>query len=319
MPSKQREYKFNDGDFNFEQPDSPLAKIFGTILKLMGAALAVAIVAYLIFSAVVTTDTEARMREENRMYGKLYHELVKQEKLLSESLELLESKDNAIYNDVFHTSAPSVDPIATLGFMPGADSIPWGQIFSYTKAKATRLCDESRGIEDNFRAVFDALSEPDFDLPPMSLPLSGLSYAQVGASMGMKHNPILKTEVQHQGIDFIVPTGEPVFATAPGVVKVVEKASKGLGNMVAIEHAGGYVSRYAHLSTVKVSVGQKVLNGSFLGTAGMSGSAYAPHLHYEVLRYGEPLDPVGYIFASVLPEDYTNMLYMAINTEQSMD
>ncbi len=319
MPSKQREYKFNDGDFNFEQPDSPLAKIFGIVLKLMGLALVVAIVSYVIFASVVTTDSEARMREENRMYGKLYNELVKQEKLLSESLELLESKDNAIYNDVFHTSAPSVDPVASLGVVAGADSVPWNRIFIYTRDKATRLCSDARGIEDNFRMIFGALSEPDFELPPMSLPLSGLSYAQVGASKGMKRNPILKTEVLHEGIDFIVPTGEAVYAAAPGVVKVVEKASKGLGNMVAIEHAGGYMTRYAHLSTVKVSVGQKLYCGSYIGTAGMSGSAYAPHLHYEVLRYGEPLDPVGYIFASVLPEDYTNMLYMATNTEQTMD
>ena len=65
--------------------------------------------------------------------------------------------------------------------------------------------------------------------------------------------------------------------------------------------------------------GQKLQAGQKLGTVGMSGKAFAPHLNYEVRRDGEFLNPVNCIFASVTPDEYTNMLYMSVNTKQSMD
>ena len=74
-----------------------------------------------------------------------------------------------------------------------------------------------------------------------------------------------------------------------------------------------------HLSEINVSKGQRVRRGAKIATVGMSGNAYAPHLHYEVLLDGEFRDPVGYLFGSVAPEEYPNFLYMSINTRQSMD
>ena len=76
---------------------------------------------------------------------------------------------------------------------------------------------------------------------------------------------------------------------------------------------------YAHLSDISVKKDQKVTKGQKIGSVGMSGASYAPHLHYEVLKDGEYMDPVNYIFASVSPEEYANMLFMAVNTQQSMD
>ena len=86
-----------------------------------------------------------------------------------------------------------------------------------------------------------------------------------------------------------------------------------------IKHAGGYTTHYAHLDNVYVLKGQKVRRGQKIGTVGMTGKSYAPHLHFEVLRDGVHMDPVNYIFASVGPDEYANMLYMSVNTMQSMD
>ena len=126
-------------------------------------------------------------------------------------------------------------------------------------------------------------------------------------------------DVAHDGIDFLVPTGTTVKATADGTVTSVQKSGKGAGNCVTIRHAGGYETRYLHLSQVKVSAGQSVRKGKAIGTSGMSGNAFAPHLHYEVILDGKAMDPVNYLFASVSPEEYSNMLYMSVNTRQSMD
>ena len=152
----------------------------------------------------------------------------------------------------------------------------------------------------------------------MRLPLDGITYSQVGASTGMKMDPFYKAYVYHEGLDLIVTRGTPVKATAAGTVQKVQ-TSKKLGKTVEVLHDGGYVTIYAHLESVQVRAGQKLQAGQKLGTVGMSGKAFAPHLHYEVRRDGEFLNPVNCIFASVTPDEYTNMLYMSVNTKQSMD
>jgi murein DD-endopeptidase MepM/ murein hydrolase activator NlpD len=123
----------------------------------------------------------------------------------------------------------------------------------------------------------------------------------------------------HGGLDLIASDGEPVYAAADGVVKSVVKSRKGLGNVVEIEHGGGYVTRYAHLADIEVSKGRKVRRGTRVGYVGMSGNSFAPHLHYEVVRDTVVLDPIHNFFASVTPDEYVNMLIMSASTGQSMD
>jgi murein DD-endopeptidase MepM/ murein hydrolase activator NlpD len=118
---------------------------------------------------------------------------------------------------------------------------------------------------------------------------------------------------------------EDVIITTPengqlvGVVENVTRSSKGDGNTVTIAHSGGYMTRYLHLDEIFVSQGQRVRRGGKIATVGMSGNAYAPHLHYEVMLSGAFRDPVNYLFGSVSPEEYPNFLFMSINTRQSMD
>ena len=123
----------------------------------------------------------------------------------------------------------------------------------------------------------------------------------------------------HNGIDLIASTGEPVHAAADGIVREVVRSRKGLGNVVTIEHDGGYITRYAHLADVEVYRGRTVRMGSRLGYVGVSGNSFAPHLHYEVHKDTVVLDPVNYFFASLRADEYVNMLVMAASTGQSMD
>ena len=153
----------------------------------------------------------------------------------------------------------------------------------------------------------------------MTNPISGFSYARTGASVGERINPFYKVKAFHGGLDLISQQGETVRAAADGVVKEVVHSSKGLGNVVSIEHAEGYLTRYAHLENTRVTKGQKVKRGQVIGQVGMSGNSFAPHLHYEVLKDTLRMDPLNYLFASVTPDDYMGMLFMSVNTGQSMD
>lgn len=98
----------------------------------------------------------------------------------------------------------------------------------------------------------------------------------------------------HRAVDIRAPSGAPIFATAPGVVKQVSSRGN-YGKLVVIEHARGYASAYAHLSAIQVKMGQEVKQGEQIGAAGRTGNASTSHLHYEVRRDGKYLDPSNYL------------------------
>ena len=95
----------------------------------------------------------------------------------------------------------------------------------------------------------------------------------------------------HRGIDIAVPIGTEVHAMAPGVVRFAG-VQEGYGNVVWLDHGGDVLSVYAHLSEIRVTRGEVVLHRAVLGLSGMSGNATAPHVHFEVWRWGLERDPV---------------------------
>lgn len=100
----------------------------------------------------------------------------------------------------------------------------------------------------------------------------------------------------HRGIDIIAPYGSPVFAAGNGVVILAAMGyNGGFGNMVEIDHGSGIISRYAHLSAIHVSPGDRVTRGQTIGLVGASGIATAPHVHFEVINNGVRSDPMPFL------------------------
>ena len=95
----------------------------------------------------------------------------------------------------------------------------------------------------------------------------------------------------HRGVDLDVPTGTTVGAMAAARVRFAGVMS-GFGNVVWLDHGGGVLSVYAHLSEIHVRAGERVSPGEALGLSGATGDVTAPHLHFEVWRWGRPVDPV---------------------------
>lgn len=296
-----------------------LRKIVRRTLRFFVGTLSMAMLYYVIFALIFSTDTERRLRRENRMYEQEYPELARKEELIANVVEGLKVKDNRIYEDIFHTSAPDMEPHASIDFLAGLDSIPDKDIVQYAEKKIAFLESCSNVVEANFRQVMEVIADSGFVMPPMTNPLNDFSFAQTGASIGEKMNPFYKVNMVHNGLDMIAPSGEPVHAAADGVIKEVIKSRKGLGNVVVIDHQNGYFTRYAHLADVEAVRGRKVKRGARIGHVGVSGNSFAPHLHYEVLRDTVVLDPVNHMFASVTPEEYINMMILSVATGQSMD
>ena len=313
------QYIFDRDSVRFKKVKISAWTVIRRILVGFVGSLSLAVVYYCVLSVFVSTDEERRLKQENAMYAREHAELDSRERLLADVVEGLKVRDNAIYEEIFHTSAPNMDPGSSLDFLVGLDSIPDKDIVKRSAVRLEKLGMYADDIEANFRSVIEAVQKKDFAMPPMANPLKDFSFAQTGASVGEKINPFYKVKIMHNGLDLIAPAGDPVYATADGYVSDVTMSRKGLGNVVTINHGNGYVTRYAHLADIEVRKGRKVKTGTRIGYVGVSGNSFAPHLHYEVIRDTVVVDPVSHFFASVTPDEYVNMLIMSASTGQSMD
>jgi hypothetical protein len=297
---------------------SRIGKILGGVLRYLVATVSLSIVFYIVFALFFSTEEERRLERENRLYMQLYGDLTHKEALIADVVDGLLEKDEAIYRELFETDAPSMDAVTAADMIPASDSLSESFYLSSAASTAESLMLMAGNVDENFREIFRLLERRD-SIPPLTLPLHGMSYVQTGASLGLKHNPIHKLEMQHEGLDLIAPQGAPVYAAADGVVTQEIHSRKGLGNIVEISHKNGYSTRYCLLGEISVHKGRTVKRGQPIGTVGISTSVPAAHLHYEVLYHGKALDPVNYLFASVSPDEYAKMLYMSVRTSQSMD
>jgi hypothetical protein len=313
------QYIFDKNDIKFSKKRTSVWAVVRRILVFFVATASMAVLYYLIFALFFSTEQQQRLRDENRMYEREYPELQRKEQLISDVIEGLRLKDDRIYEEIFSMSAPDLDPLSAVDFLKGMDSIPDTDIVIYTEKKLDKAVAAADAVEANFVRIMQAIADSGFVMPPMTNPLESFSFAQTGASVGEKINPFYKVPIMHDGLDMIAPSGVPVYAAADGTVRNVIRSRKGLGNVVEIDHGNGYVTRYAHLADVEVRKGRKLKKGSRIGYVGVSGNSFAPHLHYEVMRDTLVMDPVNYLFASVTPDDYMNMLIMAVSTGQSLD
>lgn len=311
--------KFDHASLEFRKVTHSVWAVLGTIFKYFLVTASLAVVYYIVFSFVISTDSEKQLKRENQMYRQMFSEMSEKEQLIGDVISGLRVKDDAIYRQLFNTDAPEVGEYGIGALLSASDTIRDKDLVEYTSGRLAFLETASDRVEANFRAVMAALEGGASSLPPMTSPIEDFAYARTGATVGEKINPFYKVAVYHGGLDMIAQQGEVVRAAADGVVSDVVHSSKGLGNVVTISHEEGYVTRYAHLENTRVARGQRVKRGAAIGQVGVSGNSFAPHLHYEVMRDSVRLDPVQFFFASATPEDYMEMLFMSANAGQSMD
>ena len=289
------------------------------VFRYLALSVSVAVLLYILFSLVFSTQEERRLQKENRLYAERYGEIVRKTGLIEDVIAGLKAKDNDIYQGLFKADVPSADD----GTRPDAVVISYTlserEYVKGTASASALLMEKAHGIDAAFAEVFARAALGKDSIPPLTLPLHDFSYVQTGASVGLKYNPVYKLPVQHDGVDLIAPEGDGVYAAARGTVSGVKMSRKGLGNTVEIDHGNGFVTRYCLLGDVSAVPGTRVKQGQRIGTVGTSPSLPSPHLHFEVRYKGTVCDPVNFFFASVTPEEYARILFLAGRTEQSMD
>lgn len=133
------------------------------------------------------------------------------------------------------------------------------------------------------------------DHVPLGVPLA--SEAEIMSGFGIRRDPFTRGMALHSGVDLREEPGAPARATAAG--RVVEADwSGGYGRMVEIDHGGGLITRYAHLSRIAVKPGEWVARGQIVGRVGSTGRSTGPHLHYETHVDGQAVNPLRFMRAA---------------------
>jgi murein DD-endopeptidase MepM/ murein hydrolase activator NlpD len=155
-------------------------------------------------------------------------------------------------------------------------------------------------VAASFDAVVDSLEshKSQLERTPSIMPTMGWLTSRFSRQ---RFHPIHHEARPHQGIDVAAPIGTPIVAPADGrVIDMRTKGTGGYGMMLTIDHGRGLVTRYAHCSKILVKVGQRVRRNEKIALVGKTGIATAPHLHYEVIRHGRPVDPWTFILPDII-------------------
>lgn len=297
-----------------------LVKIMKNILIGFLISLLLTILYYTIFSLIIDTDIEAKLKTENKLYEKVYPQMKENEELLDDVIIGLHLSDNYLYKSLFDSDPPTLDRTLNnkVGYLDDALLLE-NSTESNNSKKVRGIEDRAASVEENLRVVLEkCIAKPD-SLPPLLCPLKDIDASKIGASIGSKLNPFYKVKVEHDGLDIIAPINTPIYASADGYVFDIKRSKGGQGYMITIKHNDGYMTKYAHLKRIDVIKYRRVERGQQIGTVGVTGKTFAPHLHYEVLKDDLVLDPINYMFASISPKEYVEYLYMSMSIGQSMD
>jgi len=162
--------------------------------------------------------------------------------------------------------------------------------FRKTQEWEMKLMDKTKSAFDNMQLLKRLLEERASTVAdtPTLIPVVGTITSSFGVRRGTG---------THTGIDIGAPIGTKIRAPADGVV-IFAGVSPYYGNLIILDHGNGFTTRFAHLSEIKVSIGDRVSEGDVIGCVGQTGWATGPHLHYEVRYNGVPLDPINYMKSS---------------------
>jgi len=154
---------------------------------------------------------------------------------------------------------------------------------------------------------------------PAIQPVKNEDLTRMASGYGYRTDPFTKVRKFHYGMDFTAPRGTPIYATGDGIVKRADASATGYGRHIRIDHGYGYVSLYAHLYKYNVKKNQKVKRGDIIGFVGSTGRSEAPHLHYEIFKDGQRINPINFYYGNLSPKEFSELLEKASLENQSLD
>jgi murein DD-endopeptidase MepM/ murein hydrolase activator NlpD len=318
-------YQFNTKSLKIEEvkvtTKDRLKRLAGSMAFGLVFGVVVIVLAYNFISSPREKVLLNELEQYKFQYKIMNDRLDKVQKVLAD----VQDRDDNIYRVIFEAE-PIPSEIRKAGF-GGADRyeqlerIPNAAIVVNTAKRldeiTSQLVVQSKSYDEVFKLAKN--KEKLIASIPAIQPVNIHDLRRIGSLFGYRTDPFYKVIKFHEGMDFSAAIGTPIYATGDGVVSEAEFNSGGYGNKITINHGYSYETVYAHLSKIKVKVGQRVKRGEIIGLMGNTGKSTAPHLHYEVHKAGVPMNPIYFFFNDITPAEYQAMLEMSLKPSQTMD
>lgn len=300
--------------------------IFLNTLGFLTVSLIMGIGLLFLYTSYFELPQLSRLRKENQELLAYYEILEKEMNEANKMLTALQERDDNVYRIIFEAE-PIPYSIRSAGVggvekykdiinsRPEREGLIVNTFQEVDQLKKkmyiqTKSYDEILDLARNKSLMMAAI--------PSIQPIPNKDLKRLASGYGMRMHPILKIKRMHYGIDFSAPRGTPIYATGDGKVRTVRTSVGGFGKMVEIDHGYGYLSRYAHMNKFNVKRGQTVKRGDLIGYVGNTGLSAAPHLHYEIFKDGEHVNPAYYFFNDVTETEYDILLELASKENQSL-
>ena len=319
------QYKYNPNTLNFEKVQWSKAQILYRILAYLAVAFLFAVFSIWLYSKLFNSAKERALMQENQFYAEMFNSQQRKINGLEVVLKDMEYRDDNIYRVIFE--AEPIDKNERISGVGGVNRYrdlsgkEYSDLVIETQKRidnlAKRMVVQSKSLDE----VKDLALNKEVMLAsiPAIQPVANKNLKRMASGYGMRIDPHYKTPAFHAGMDFTAETGTVIYATGDGVVTRSDNRSRGYGNHVRIDHGFGYVTLYAHMSKMKVKPGQKVKRGDVIGLVGNTGKSKGPHLHYEVRKNGDAINPINFYFNDLTPEEYDIMIDLSNNSNQSLD
>jgi murein DD-endopeptidase MepM/ murein hydrolase activator NlpD len=280
---------------------------------------------FLIFSRFVDTPDEKKVKSANSDLAAELDNLNQRVSTVNTELNKLRVKDNNVYRSIYES-----EPVNDKAWQENAENsekyndlrkLPNADLLIELNMKLDQLNKQFKLQNSSFDQLLSMAQNKKEYLSriPAIQPLANKNLERIGSGFGYRTDPFYRTQRFHAGIDFTAPRGVDVYATADGVVEEVTTEIWGYGQHIIINHGNGFKTLYGHLSKFKVKRGQKVTRGQLIALVGSTGKSTAPHLHYEVHKNGEKLNPAFFFYNDLTNEEYQQMLERASAPNQSFD
>ena len=293
-------------------------------LRVLGVLCGIAIAAWIIVALAfkyIGSPREKRMQKEMSTLQQKYSYLQKNINVTQRKLKKLQQRDNEIYRVIFEAEPISEENFKEkLAAQRKISKYSNVELLASIDAKMQRIQKQINVQNISYDSLLSFIKDKEAMLLsiPSIQPVSNKNLKRIASGFGYRVDPIYKIRKFHAGMDFTAPQGTPIYATGNGTIEIADYSTGGYGNQVWINHGYGYRTHYCHMVKIKKKSGS-VKRGEVIGYVGSTGKSTGPHLHYEVERKGQKIDPIHFFYNDLAVEDYNKLLEIGQRSNQSFD